>query len=174
LGSGNYALSYTITNVSGASANPDDWSLTLFSPGGNITNVSDFTMSDGNQSNYTVAPGKANNGGNCSDNQQYALCVALTGSNPSTLALGQSLTFTMDLSCPGCTEQTSWDFLSGGACTTGHGNCYAISQNGAPMSMPEPSVMSMLIPSLFVPLSFIAIQKKSWRKLMPGRNASAL
>lgn len=163
-GGGNYSLSYTITNnnTTGLGANPRDWSLTLFNPGNVITSWGNFQMSDGNQANYTFDPGKAANGGDCSNNQQYALCVALnTGGTASVVLPGQSLTFTADFTCPGCTEQATWDFLSGGNCVGSNGNCYAISQNGtpSPTSMPEPSTPILLACSLMAGLGMLAFPR---------------
>src|SRR6266566_3768206 len=51
-GTGTYELTYTIQNVNGGAANPRDWSLTLFAPGNDITNIPSFTMSDNNQGSY--------------------------------------------------------------------------------------------------------------------------
>lgn len=160
-GGGNYSLSYTIfnNNTTGKGADARDWSLTIFNPGGVMASWGNFKMSDGNQANYTFDPGKANNGGNCSDNQQYALCVALnSGGTASAILPGKSLTFTADFSCPGCTEQQTWDFLSGGNCVGRKGNCYAISQNGTatPTPMPEPSTPVLLGCSLLVGLGMLA------------------
>src|SRR5512135_1063103 len=47
---GQYALSYTITNVSGATAQPNTWSLTLFDSGNSLSPVGPLTMSNGDQS----------------------------------------------------------------------------------------------------------------------------
>ena len=61
LGSNNYSLSYTITNVSGSSANAQTWSLTPFQSGNAINSFSNFSVSDGNTSAYSVLVGKSNN-----------------------------------------------------------------------------------------------------------------
>ena len=150
LGSNNYSLSYTITNVSGAPATAQSWSLTLFPSGQNINTFSDFTMSDSNTSAYSVLVGKSNNGGNgnCNSNLSDALCVTLSGvGSPSLIGLGQSLNFSFNFDCTNCTALSSWDFLSHGYCTPGSGNCYAISVNGTstpPVGVPEPSVITLL------------------------------
>ena len=150
LGSNNYSLSYTITNVSGAPATAQSWSLTLFPSGQNINTFSNFTMSDGNTSAYSVLVGKSNNGGNgnCNSNLSDALCVTLSGAgSPSLIGLGQSLSFGFNFDCTNCTALSSWDFLSHGYCTPGSGNCYAISVNGTstpPVGVPEPSVLALL------------------------------
>jgi hypothetical protein len=150
LGSNNYSLSYMITNVSGAPATAQSWSLTLFPSGQGISSFSDFTTSDGNTNAYSVLVGKSNNGGNgnCNSNLSDALCVTLSGvGSPSLIGLGQSLTFNFNFSCVNCTANSSWDFLSHGYCSPGSGNCYAISVNGTstpPTGVPEPSVLALL------------------------------
>jgi hypothetical protein len=150
LGSNNYSLSYTINNVSGAPATAQSWSLTLFPSGQTINSFSDFHVSDGNTSSYSVLVGKSNNGanGNCNSNLSDAMCVTLSGvGSPSLIGLGQSLTFSFNFSCTNCTASSSWDFLSHGYCTPGSGNCYAISVNGTstpPVGVPEPSVLGLL------------------------------
>src|SRR3954471_18094282 len=148
LGSNNYSLSYTITNVSGAPATAQSWSLTLFPSGQSINSFSGFNMSDGNTSAYSVLVGKSNNGsnGNCNSNLSDAMCVTLSGVGSPSL-IGQSLTFSFNFNCTNCTALGSWDFLSHGTCTTGTGNCYAISVNGTstpPLGVPEPSVLTLL------------------------------
>lgn len=150
LGSNNYSLSYTITNVSGAPATAQSWSLTLFPSGQDINSFSDFNVSDGNSSAYSVLVGKSNNGanGNCNSNLSDAMCVTLSGvGSPSLIGLGQSLNFSFDFNCTNCSALSSWDFLSHGYCTPGSGNCYAISVNGTstpPVGVPEPSVLALL------------------------------
>lgn len=150
LGSNNYSLSYTITNVSGAPATPESWSLTLFPSGQGITSFSGFNMSDGNSTAYSVLVGKSNNGanGNCNSNLSDALCVTLSGvGSPSLIGLGQSLNFSFNFNCTNCSALSSWDFLSHGYCTPGSGNCYAISAYGTPtppVGVPEPSVLALL------------------------------
>ena len=150
LGSNNYSLSYTINNVSGAPATAQSWSLTLFPSGQTINSFSDFSVSDGNTSAYSVLVGKSNNGanGNCISNLSDAICVTLSGvGSPSLIGLGQSLTFSFNFNCTDCSASSSWDFLSHGYCAPGSGNCYAISVNGTstpPVGVPEPSVVALL------------------------------
>jgi hypothetical protein len=149
LGSNNYSLSYTITNVSGAPATAQSWSLTLFPSGQDINSFNNFNVSDGNSSAYSVLVGKSNNGsnGNCNSNLSDAMCVTLSGvGSPSLIGLGQSLNFSFNFNCTNCSALSSWDFLSHGYCTPGSGNCYAISANGTspPVGVPEPSVLGLL------------------------------
>lgn len=152
LGSNNYSLSYTITNVSGAPSTAQSWSLTLFPSGQAISPVSGLSMSDGNNIAYTVLAGKSNNGsnGNCNSNLSDALCVTLSGvGSPSVIGLGQSLSFGFSFNCTNCTALSSWDFLAHGYCTSGSGNCYAISAYGTPTTaVPEPSVTVLLASEL--------------------------
>ena len=152
LGSNNYSLSYTITNVSGAPSTAQSWSLTLFPSGQTVNSFSGFSMSDGNTGAYSVLVGKSNNGanGNCNSNLSDALCVTLSGvGSPSSIGVGQSLNFSFDFNCINCTALSSWDFLSHGYCTSGSGNCYAISAYGTPTAaVPEPSVMALLASQL--------------------------
>ena len=150
LGNNNYSLSYTINNVSGAPATAQSWSLTLFPSGQNISTFSYFTMSDSNTSAYSVLVGKSNNGGNgnCNSSLSDALCVTLSAvGSASPIGLGQSLNFSFNFSCTNCSALSSWDFLSHGYCSSGNGNCYAISAYGTPSSstaVPEPSVLVLL------------------------------
>lgn len=150
LGSNNYSLSYSITNVSGAPATAQSWSLTLFPSGQTINSFSGFNVSDGNTSAYSVLVGKSNNGanGNCNSNLSDAICVTLSGvGSPSLIGLGQSLNFSFNFNCTNCSALSSWDFLSHGYCSPGSGNCYAISVNGTstpPVGVPEPSVLTLL------------------------------
>ncbi len=143
-GSNTYSLSYTITNVSGATANPYNWSITLFGSGSNITSATNLAMSDGNQAAYKAADGKSNNGNaNCNSAIGGAVCVEPSGTGTlSKLSKGQSLTFTMDITCSNCTELANWIFLSSGNCVdNARANCYAISTEGTgtPTGVPEPS-----------------------------------
>jgi hypothetical protein len=143
---GLYSLSYTITNVSGAAANPYSWSLTLFNNGNSITGITDFSVtSSGNDYTlgYQVMAGKSNNGnGNCNGTLSDAMCVKQSSSGSNlTLTQGQSSTFTFDFTCSNCTELANWIFLSQGNCVTGSGNCYSPSTTGTPVSMPEPSIV---------------------------------
>jgi hypothetical protein len=153
LGSNNYSLSYTITDVSGLSATAQGWSLTLFQSGNDVTYtagslsvLSSNVFTPNNAGAYSVMAGKSNNGnGNCNSNLSDAICVTTSGSgSPSVIGLGQSLTFSFNFSCPNCTELSSWDFLSHGTCVGGTGNCYAVSNNGTPVGVPEPSVLALL------------------------------
>ena len=126
-----------MTNVSGAPATAQSWSLTLFPSGQDISSFSNFSVSDGNTSAYSVLVGKSNNGGNgnCNSNLSDAMCVTLSGvGSPSLIGLGQSLNFSFNFNCTNCSALSSWDFLSHGYCTPGTGNCYAISVNGTSTS----------------------------------------
>jgi hypothetical protein len=143
-GTNTYSISYTITNVSGATANPYNWSLTLFAHGSDITSASGLTMSDGNQGAYILGDGKSNNGNtNCNGAIGGAVCLEPSGTHSlSTLSKGQSLTFNFNITCSNCTELAQWDFLSSGNCVANaNANCYAISVNGSGGStgVPEPS-----------------------------------
>jgi hypothetical protein len=176
-GGDNYSLSYTITNVSGAPANPQSFSLTLFNNSDNIgSTFSNFTMSDGNTAAYTVLVGKSNNGnGDCNSAISNALCVKASGASGtslSTLGVGQSLTFSFDFTCAGCTELANWIFLANGTCTTGSGNCYAISTEGTPVPVPEPSSLALLASELVLPLGFVAVRRKTWQNILLRRNAA--
>jgi hypothetical protein len=157
LGSNNYSLSYTITDVSGPSATAQGWSLTLFQNGNDITytngSLSVFSsniLTPNNAGAYTVMAGKSNNGsGDCNSSLSDAICVTTSGSgSPSVIGLGQSLTFSFNFSCPNCTALSSWDFLSHGTCVGGTGNCYAVTNNGTPVGVPEPSVLALLASEL--------------------------
>ena len=150
LGGNNYSLSYMISNVSGAPATAQSWSLTLFPSGQSVTSFSGFSVSGGETSAYTLLAGKSNNGsnGNCNSNLSDAICVTLSGSgSPLPIGVGQSLNFGFNFTCINCSASSSWDFLSHGTCTTGSGNCYAISaygQSTPTVSAPEPSVLALL------------------------------
>ncbi len=154
-GTNTYAISYTITNVSGATSNPYNWSLTLFAPGSQISSATNLTMSDGNQVAYKLGDGKSNNGNtNCNGAIGGAVCVEPSGTGSlSTLSKGQSLTFTLDITCTNCTELAQWDFLSSGNCVANqNANCYAISVNGSGGStgVPEPSTWALYGATLLV------------------------
>lgn len=155
-GGGNYSLSYTITNVSGSPALAYNWSLTFFDNSSSITGSSNFSVSDGNTSAYQVATGKSNNGNaNCSSSVSGAICVEPSGIGTlSTIGVGQSLTFTFDITCSGdCTELTNWIFLASGDCVSNtNANCYAISTTG---QVPEPTTLALLLGSGLVGLPFI-------------------
>ncbi len=160
-GSGNYSLSYTITNVSGSPALAYNWSLTLFDNSSSITGSSNFSVSDGNTAAYQVATGKSNNGNaSCSSSVSNAICVEPSGIGTlSTIGVGQSLTFTFDINCSGdCTELANWIFLASGDCVSNtNANCYAISTTG---QVPEPSTLALLLGSGLVGLPFI---RHKWR-----------
>jgi len=161
-GADSYSLSYTITNVSGAPANAQSFSLTLFGNNDDIgSSFSNFTMSDGNTGAYQVLVGKSNNGnGNCNAAISNALCVKPSGTGSlSTLGVGQSLIFSFDFTCTNCTELANWIFLANGTCVTGSGNCYAISTTGTAVSVPEPSSPILLVCSLLAALGVLAIPR---------------
>jgi hypothetical protein len=162
-GGNNYSLSYTITNVSGAPATAQSWSLTLFQSGGTIsTTATNPTMSDGNNGAYSVELGKSNNGsnGNCNSNLSDGICVTYNGSSPASLiGAGQSLTFSFDFSCTNCTELSAWDFLSHGYCDPGSGNCYAISAYG--VGVPESSANSLLVSELVLLGAAVLVFRKT-------------
>ena len=85
---------------------------------------------------------KDNGNSNCNGAIGGAVCVEPNGSGTlSKLSKGQSLTFTMNITCSNCTELANWIFLSSGNCVAGNGNCYAISTEGTgtPVGVPEPS-----------------------------------
>jgi hypothetical protein len=133
-GGNNYSLSFTITNVSGAAANPLGWALNLFTPGSNISSA---TIVSGNNSGAysTCSLGGA------------TLCVKPSGigSLPS-LSQGQSLKFTLDFSCSGCSELANWIFLSAGTCTGKPTDlCYTVLALGSSASVPEPSTWTLYV-----------------------------
>jgi hypothetical protein len=165
--SGTYALSYTITNVSGATANPYSWSVTLFNSGNSISSPTGVSVIGSNGIDYTsayqVLAGKSNNGNsNCNGTLSDAICVKTsgTGSLPA-IGQGQSVTFTFDFTCLNCTELASWTFLSQGNCVSGSGNCYAISTNGTVVSMPEPSIVALYL-STFAVLAAGLLWRAGW------------
>jgi hypothetical protein len=147
---GEYALSYKITNVSGATAQPYTWSLTLFDSGDTLSPTGSLSMSNGDQSAYQLLIGKSNNGNtNCNGAIGNAICVKPSGLGPlATLGQGQSVTFTFDINCSNCTQLANWTFLSQGNCVASTGNCYAISTPGTAVSMPEPSVVVLYVSTL--------------------------
>jgi hypothetical protein len=168
--SSTYQVTYTITNNSGLASTPYSWSLTAFNNGnlataptggyglavtGPVVNGSGIYTSD-----YFVAGGKTNNGnGNCNGTISSAFCVQQSGTvGPNglpVLNIGQSLTFTFDISCISCGLMSSWDFLGSSnppGSTTG--NVYAITNWGTPASMPEPSVAFLYASTLAVGLVF--------------------
>jgi hypothetical protein len=147
---GEYALSYKITNVSGATAQPYTWSLTLFDSGDTLSPAGSLSMSNGDQSAYQLLVGKSSNGNtNCNGAIGNAICVKPSGLAPlTTLGKGQSVTFTFDINCSNCTQLANWTFLSQGNCVAGRGNCYAISTPATAVSMPEPSVFALYVSTL--------------------------
>lgn len=160
---GTYHLVYTITNDSGAAANPYSWSLTLFGnsatvapdSGGLAVTKNLGTDNTDYSGDYAVALGKSNNGNaNCNQAVSGAVCVQQTGSGPfPVLNPGDSITFAFDFTCSGnCTELSNFIFLSAGNCVTGSGNCYAISTTG---QVPEPTTMALLLGSGLVGLPFL-------------------
>ena len=160
-GANSYSLSYTITNVSGAPANAQSWSLTLFGSNNDITNPSSLVVSGNNTGAYSLLVGKSNNGnGDCNGTLSDAMCVKPSGSGTlSTIGVGQSLTFSFDFTCTNCTELANFIFLANGTCVTGRGNCYAISTKGTPVSVAEPSSPVLLVCSLLAMLSLLAIPR---------------
>lgn len=146
---GAYALSYTITNVSGNAASPYSWSLTPFDSKSTVLNFSDFKVSASNGNDYTggfrILAGKSSNGNaNCNGTISNGMCVQQSGfGSVPILGQGQSVNFTFDFTCSDCSELQNWIFLSQGNCRTGAGNCYAISAPGKPVSMPEPSNIAL-------------------------------
>jgi len=89
---GEYTLSYKITNVSGATARPYTWSLTLFDSGDTLSPAGSLSMSNGDQSAYQLLVGKSSNGNtNCNGAIGNAICVKPSGLGPlTTLGKGQS------------------------------------------------------------------------------------
>jgi len=148
LGSDNYSLSYTITNVSGSSANAQTWILIPFQSGNAINSVGNFSVTEGQTSAtsaYTLVGGKSNQRSN---GRVRKIKVAPSGvGSPSSISKGQSLTFSFNFNCTNCTQLKSWDFLAYGTCATGNGICYAIAADGSPappVGVPEPSVLALL------------------------------
>jgi hypothetical protein len=159
-GNNSYSLSYTITNVSGAAADAQSWSLTLFNSSNDLT-AGDLLLNGSATTAYKVGDGKSNNGNaNCNASIGSAVCVAPTGLGTlSKIGVGQSLTFTLDLTCTNCTELANWIFLAHGSCDPGSGNCYAISTTGTPVSVPEPSSPMLLACSLVAALGMMAFPR---------------
>jgi hypothetical protein len=168
---GEYSLSYKITNVSGKTAQPYSWSLTLFDSGDSVSPTGTLSMSNGDQTSYQLMQGKSNNGNaNCNGAVGNAICVKPTGTGTlTTLHPGQSATYTFDIMCPNCTQLADWIFLSQGNCVGGKGNCYAISTTGTPVSMPEPSVIVLYV-CTFAVLAGFAI----WRRRRGPRPSKLL
>jgi PEP-CTERM motif-containing protein len=160
-GGDNYSLSFTITNVSGGPADAQTWSLTLFNPGDTVGSFSNFTMSDGNTAAYNVNVGKSTNGNaNCNGAITQAVCINPSGSGTlSNIGVGDSLTFSFDFTCSNCTELANWIFLAQGSCDPGTGNCYAISTEGTPGTVPEPSSLVLFGSGLLAALGIMAIRR---------------
>lgn len=155
---GQYSLSYTIKNVSGQTADPYSWSLTLFNSASAITSDSHFSVTT-NYNNtdyangYSVNPGKSNNGNsNCNGTLSNAICIQQSGLGPvPSLAQNQSVTFAFDITCTGCNLSSSWIFLSAGNCVANtSANCYAISTPGTAVPMPEASNVAMYSTTLLL------------------------
>lgn len=160
-GGGSFSLSFTINNVSGGAADAQTFSLTLFSPGDTVGSFSNFVMSDGNQAAYNVNVGKSSNGNsNCNGAITQAVCVNPSGSGTlSNIGVGGSLTFSFDFTCDNCTQLANWIILAQGSCDPGTGNCYAISTEGTPGSVPEPSSLVLLGSGLLAALGIMAIRR---------------
>jgi hypothetical protein len=153
LGSNNYSLAYTITNVSGSSAYAQTSALVPFQFGNTISSVSNFSVTLGQTSattSYLVVGGQSNliSNGLCDFNFSDSVCVTPGGvGSPSAINKGQSLTFSFNFRCTNCTELNNWAFLAYGTCVHGNGICYAIAADGAPapkVGVPEPSVLALL------------------------------
>jgi hypothetical protein len=153
-GTGKYHLSYTITNVNGAAATPLGWALQLFPSGSNASSFSNFVVSQGNTTNtgaYSLV-----GLGLCNSNVSGAMCVIVNGTGkPSAINQGQSVTFSFDFACSNCSTLSAWNFLSYGSCASSAGTCYAISASGKAVSVPEPSVLTLLASELV--LMFVAL-----------------
>jgi hypothetical protein len=171
-GGGNYTLSYTINNTNTSTsqnAYAFGWSLNMFGSGDTITNSNSLSVTESGQftnfaSDYPIQDGKSNNGsnGNCNSSVGGAVCVAPNGTLNSSfpiIAPGQSLTFAFNFSCVGCTELSSWDFLSSGKCVSNtNANCYAPSANGTgSTTVPEPSVLTMLSSELVLMIGVVML-----------------
>ncbi len=157
-----YTLTYTITNVSGTPAYVYNWSLTLFDSGSFSTTLDSVTGSNGKDytSSYQTLAGKSNNGNaGCEDSVSGAFCVepAVATSSLAKLGLGQSVTFTLTITCSDCTELANWIFLASGDCVANTmANCYAISTTA---QVPEPSSLALLGVSGVVGLASLARRK---------------
>lgn len=160
-GTNTYQVVYTITNNSGAAATPYNWSVTAFDNGDAISSESGLSVQGSNgvnySSDYQVLTGKTNNGnGSCNGSISSAFCVNQTGGTGlPVLNPGDSLTFTFDVTCTGCSLMSSWDFLgSGNPAGSTTGNVYAITNWGNATSMPEPSIVALYLSTLAVGLVF--------------------
>jgi hypothetical protein len=188
-GGGNYTLSYTINNTNTSpsqNAYAFGWSLTMFGGGNATTDPKSLSVTESGlgapftnfASDYTVQDGKSNNGsnGNCNASVGGAICIApsttLNSSFP-VIAPGQSLTFTFNLSCVGCTELSSWDFLSSGKCVSNtNANCYAPSAYGVSTStsVPEPSVLTLLSSELVLMIGIFMLFRSRRSRVLRWMN----
>jgi hypothetical protein len=171
-----YSLSYTITNNNTTPTNNAyayTWSLTLFPSANAISSVSNLNVTEtGTATNYTsayqVMDGKSNNGGNgnCNSKVGGAICVTSNNvpiNNLAAIGQGQSLTFSFDFVCSGCTELASWDFLSSGKCVANtNSNCYSPSVNGTAVS--EPPIWSLFASELLAAVVVVVLWRH--RKLL--------
>lgn len=157
LGSNNYSLSYTITNVSGSSAYAQTSALVPFQLGNSINSVTNFSVTLGQTSatkSYLVVGGDSNliSNGLCDFNFSDSVCVTPNGvGSPSAINKGQSLTFSFNFKCANCTQLNNWAFLAYGTCANSNGICYAIAADGTPapkVGVPEPSVLALLASEL--------------------------
>jgi hypothetical protein len=182
-GSGDYSLSYTITNTNSSTsqnAYAFGWSLTMFQNGSTITDANSLSVIESGlgapstnfASDYTVQDGKSNNGsnGNCNSSVGGAICVTPNGTLNNSfpiIAPNQSLTFSFNFTCANCTQLSSFDFLSSGKCVSNtNANCYAPSANGSPVGVPEPSVLALLASQMAliasVALMFGPVRNRFW------------
>src|SRR5947199_8900349 len=138
LGSNNYSLAYTITNVSGFSAYAQTAALVPFQFGNSINSVSNFSVTLGQTSAtnaYLVVGGSSNliSNGLCDFNFSDSVCVTPNGvGSASSINKGQSLTFSFNFKCTNCTQLNNWAFLGYGTCVNGNVACYAIAAAGTP------------------------------------------
>jgi hypothetical protein len=188
-GGGNYTLSYTINNTNTSTsqnAYAFGWSLTMFGSGNTITNSNSLSVTESGPgapftnyaSDYTIQDGKSNNGsnGNCNSSVGGAICVDPSGTLNSSfpvIAPGQSLTFSFNFSCVGCSQLSSWDFLSSGKCVSNtNANCYAPSANGtgSSTSVPEPSVLTLLGSELVLMIGIVMLFRSTRSRVLKWRN----
>lgn len=175
---GTYSLSYQITNNNSTTtqnAYAFNWSLTLFPSGSSITSPTPLSVTETGPgaptgdfgSDYLALAGKSNNGsnGNCNATLSDAICVTPNGvatTSLPTIAPGQTLTFSFDFTCASCASPLpAWDFLASGKCVSNtNSNCYAITQNGAAVSAPEPSVPVLLMSELVLLLGIVVVFRR--------------
>lgn len=176
-GTTQYTLTYTINNVSGNSAYAYNWSLTMF-PNSDILGNADITSltlkntaadtliadytGDGL---YTAVGGKSNNGGNgnCQNSVSGAVCIVASGTG-AQIDMGESLNFVLTFDCStNCAELADWTFLASGNPVSGNanGNVYAISTTGTPVTVPEPSMVTLFGAELLGVLGIIPV----WRRV---------